>query len=163
MIRSIVAGLLAACLLAGAQSRFIQAELLTGIKTKKAKVGDPMKARTTAEVQLTNGVTVPAGSILLGELRSVEPDAVSISFDAYQNGAKTTPLKLSIRAAMMPVAGEHGARDAQRAEAQTGAVIGLDGVTLKVDESGHEPTKFQSAHGELKIDKGLQLMLGLVE
>jgi hypothetical protein len=122
-----------------------------------------VKARTTAEVKLTNGVTVPAGSMLLGELRSVEPDAVSISFDACQNGAKTTPLKLSIRAAMMPVAGEHGARGAQRAEAQTGAVIGLDGVTLKVDESGHEPTKFQSSRGELKIDKGLQLMLGLVE
>jgi hypothetical protein len=163
MVRSIVAGLLAACLFAGAQSRFIQAELQTGIKTKKAKVGDPVKARTTAEVKLANGVTVPAGSILLGELRSVEPDAVSISFDAYQNGAKTTPLKLSIRAAMMPVPGDHGAREAQRAEAQTGAVIGLDGVTLKVDESGHEPTKFQSSRGELKIDKGLQLMLGLVE
>jgi hypothetical protein len=163
MVRSIVAGLLAACLLAGAQSRFIQAELLTGIKTKKAKVGDPVKARSTADVTLTNGVTVPAGSTLLGELRSVEPNAVSVSFDTCQNGGKTTPLKLSIRAAMMPVAGEHGARDAQRAEAQTGAVIGLDGVTLKVDESGHEPTKFQSARGELKIDKGLQLMLGLVE
>jgi hypothetical protein len=163
MVRSMVAGLLAACLFAGAQTRFIQAELQTGIKTKKAKVGDPVKARTTAEAKLSNGVTVPAGSILLGELRSVEPDAVSISFDACQTGAKTTPLKLSIRAAMMPVAGDHGGREAQRAEAQTGAVIGLDGVTLKVDESGHEPTKFQSARGELKIDKGLQLMLGLVE
>ena len=78
MVRSIVAGLLAACLLAGAQSRFIQAELLTGIKTKKAKVGDPVKARTTAEVKLANGVTVPAGSMLLGQLRTVEPDAISI-------------------------------------------------------------------------------------
>src|SRR5277367_4572180 len=128
MLRSIVVGLLTTCLIAGAQTRFIQAELLTGIKTKKAKVGDPVKAHTIGEVTLANGVTVPAGSILLGELRSVEPSAVSISFDAYQNGAKTAPLKLSIRAAMMPVAGEHGARDAQRAEAQTGAVIGLDGV-----------------------------------
>ena len=64
---------------------------------------------------------------------------------------------------MMPAAGEHGAREAQRAEATTGAVIGLDGVTLKVDESGHEPTKFQSAKGEMKIDKGLQLMLAVVE
>jgi hypothetical protein len=163
MVRSIVVGLLATCLLAGAQTRFIQAELLTGIKTKKAKVGDPVKAHTISDVTLANGVTVPAGSTLLGELRSVEPSAVSISFDAYQNGAKTTPLKLSIRAAMMPLAGEHGAREAQRAEAQTGAVIGLDGVTLKVDESGHEPTKFVSSRGELKIDKGLQLMLGLVE
>jgi hypothetical protein len=163
MVRSIVAGLLVACLFAGAQTHFIQAELLTGIKTKKAKVGDPVKARTIGDVKLANGVTVPAGSTLLGELRSVESDAVSIAFDTCQNGSKTTPLKLSIRAAMMPVAGEHGAREAQRAEAQTGAVIGLDGVTLKVDESGHEPTKFVSSRGELKIDKGLQLMLGLVE
>jgi hypothetical protein len=163
MVRSMVAGLLAACLLAGAQTRFIQAELQTGIKTKKAKVGDPVKARTTADVTLANGVNIPTGTTLLGELRSVEPNAVSISFDAWQKGAKTEPLKLSIRAAMMPVAGPHGTRDPQRAEAQTGAVIGLDGVTLKVDESGHEPTKFQSAKDELKIDKGLQLMLALVE
>ncbi len=42
-------------------------------------------------------------------------------------------------------------------------MIGLDGVTLKVDESGQEPTKFESAQGELKIDKGLQLMLSVVE
>ncbi len=35
-------------------------------KTKKAKVGDPVKARTTAEVKLTNGVTVPAGLHSIG-------------------------------------------------------------------------------------------------
>ena len=163
MLRFIIAGLLAFSFLAPAQSQFIQAELTTPIKTKKAKAGDPVKARTISEVKLPNGITVPAGSTLTGELRTVDPDAVSISFDAFQNGSKTTPLKLNIRAAMMPVQAKNGTREAQRAEATTGAVLGLDGVTIKVDESGHEPTKFQSSKGELKLDKGLQLMLGAVE
>ncbi|HLK19562.1 MAG TPA: hypothetical protein VKT81_11415 [Bryobacteraceae bacterium] len=163
MLRVIIAGLLTCSFLAPAQSRFVQAELTTPIKTKKAKVGDPVKARTISEVKLPNDITVPAGSVLLGELRSLDPDSVSISFDAFQNGSKTTPLKLNIRAAMMPVQGKDGTREAQRAEATTGAVIGLDGVSIKVDESGHEPTKFQSSKGELKLDKGLQLMLGVVE
>lgn len=64
---------------------------------------------------------------------------------------------------MMPSTGDRGERNPQRAAGQTGSVIGLDGVTLKVDESGQEPTKFESAQGELKIDKGLQLMLSVVE
>lgn len=163
MLRLILASLIACSFLAPAQSRFIQAELTTPIKTKKAKVGDPVKARTISEVKFANDITVPAGSTLTGELRSVDPDAVSISFDAFQNGSKTTPLKLNIRAAMMPVQAKDGTRESQRANATTGAVIGLDGVTITVDESGHEPTKFQSSKGDLKLDKGLQLMLGVVE
>ena len=163
MLRLIMAGVLATCLLADAQSRFIQAELVSGIRTKNAKVGDSVRARTTADATLANGTTIPKGSILLGELRSVEPNAVSVSFDAWQNGGKKAPLKLSVRAVMMPSTGDRGARNPQRAAAQTGSVIGLDGVTLKVDESGQEPTKFESTQGELKIDKGLQLMLAVVE
>jgi hypothetical protein len=159
MVRSIVIGLAVACMLASAQSRFIQAELVSGIKMKKAKVGDPVKAQTTVDATLADGTSIPAGSILLGQLRSVEPNAVSISFDAWQNGGKKTPLKLSIRAAMMPSSGDHGGRNPQRAAATTGSVIGLDGVTLKVDDAGQAPTRFESAQGELKIEKGLQLML----
>ena len=163
MLRLIMAGVLATCLLADAQSRFIQAELVSGIRTKNAKVGDSVRARTTADATLANGTTIPKGSILLGELRSVEPNAVSVSFDAWQNGGKKAPLKLSVRAVMMPSTGDRGGRNPQRAAGQTGSVIGLDGVTLKVDESGQEPTKFESTQGELKIDKGLQLMLAVVE
>ncbi len=82
MLRSILAGVLAKCLLADAQSRFVQAELVSGIKAKNAKVGDSVRARTTADATLANGATIPKGSILLGELRSVEPNAVSVSFGA---------------------------------------------------------------------------------
>src|SRR6202042_335257 len=110
-----IAGVLTTCLLANAQSRFIQAELVSGIRTKNAKGGDSVRARTTADATLANGTTIPKGSTLLGELRSAEPNAVSVSFDAWQNGGKKTPLKLSIRAVMMPSTGDRGVRSPQRA------------------------------------------------
>jgi hypothetical protein len=143
-----------------AQSRFIQAELVNPIKTKKAKVGDPVKARSAAGGTLPNGAQIHAGAILLGQLRSVESNAVTITFDEVDTDGKKAPLKLSIRAAMMPAApGHSGGRPSEAVAAQAGAVIGLDGVTLQVDDSPAAASKFQASQGELKLDKGLQLML----
>ncbi len=81
---------------------FLQAELLKTIKAKKAKAGDPVKARAVNAVILPGGITISEGTILLGELRAADANSLVISFDQAEVKGKTTPLKLSIRAAMMP-------------------------------------------------------------
>jgi hypothetical protein len=87
--------------------QFIQAELLKTIKAKKAKVGDVVKARPVQAVTLPNGFTIPADATLLGEVRAVDEKSLAISFDQAEIKGKTTPVKLSIRSAMMP--GQEGA------------------------------------------------------
>jgi hypothetical protein len=82
--------------------QFIQAELLKTIKAKKAKVGDVVKARPVQAVTLPNGFTIPDDATLLGEVRAVDEKSLSISFDQAEIKGKTTPVKLSIRSAMMP-------------------------------------------------------------
>jgi len=82
--------------------QFIQAELLKTIKAKKAKVGDVVKARPVRAVTLPNGFTIPDDATLLGEVRAVDEKSLAISFDQVEIKGKTTPVKLSIRSAMMP-------------------------------------------------------------
>jgi hypothetical protein len=135
--------------------QFVQAELLKTIKTKNAKVGDPVKARTVNAVVLPGGVNVSVGAILLGEVRSVDGASLAISFDRVEQDSTNTPLILSIRAARMP--GESPKSQA----AQTGAVIGMAGVSLQVDDSPRHESKFASDGKELQLNKGLQLMLAV--
>jgi hypothetical protein len=87
---------------AQAPKRFMQVELLKTIKGKKAKAGDAVKARAVQAVILPGGVTIPEGTTLVGEVREADEKSVAISFDAAELKGKTTPVKLSIRAAMMP-------------------------------------------------------------
>ena len=90
--------------LASAQGakQFIQAELLKTIKAKKAKVGDVVKARPVQAVTLANGLTIPDDATLIGEVRAADEKSLAISFDRAQIKGKTTPVKLSIRSAMLP-------------------------------------------------------------
>jgi len=82
--------------------QFIQAELLKTIKGSKAKVGDPVKARAVNSAILPGGVTISEGTVLLGEVRAADSNSLAISFDQAEINGKKTPVKLSIRAAMMP-------------------------------------------------------------
>jgi hypothetical protein len=81
---------------------FIQTELLKTIKAKKAKVGDVVKARAVQALIVPGGVTIPEGATIVGEVRSVDEHSMAISFDQAEIKGKTTPVKLSIRGAMMP-------------------------------------------------------------
>lgn len=81
---------------------FIQAELLKNIKAKKAKAGDPVKARAVNSAILPGGIRISEGTVLLGEIRAADANALSISFDQAELDGKKTPVKFSIRAAMMP-------------------------------------------------------------
>jgi hypothetical protein len=186
--------------------QFVQAELLKTIKAKSAKPGDLVKARTVNDVTLPGGVTIPAGTILLGEVRAADPNSLSISFEQVELKGKKTPLSLSIRAAMMPggpqkSSGDSGnpsldaaapdahpikggpvqlsdktqnaakattgsgevTRPGQAVAAQTGAVIGMPGVTLQVDDSPQHASKFESSGKDLQLKQGLQFMLAAPE
>jgi hypothetical protein len=81
---------------------FIQAELLKSVKAKKAKVGDVVKARVVQAVTLPDGTTIAQDTTLVGEVRAADEKSLAISFDQAQIKGKTTPVKLSIRSAMMP-------------------------------------------------------------
>src|SRR5579863_2363219 len=107
-------------------SQFLQAELVTAIKTKTAAAGDPVKARVVSSVTLPNGLKIGRNTEISGQVRAVDANSVAISFDQVDLDGKSTPLSLSIRAAMAPGATED-------TKAQAGSVIGMRGVTLDVD------------------------------
>ena len=81
---------------------FLQVELVKTIKAKKAKAGDVVKARAVQALVLAGGVTIPQGSTIVGEVRSVDEKSIAISFDQAEIKGTTVPVKLSIRGAMMP-------------------------------------------------------------
>jgi hypothetical protein len=140
-------------LTAQSNKTFIQAELSKTIKAKSAKPGDAVSASTANAVVLPDGIKVPKGTILLGEVRAASPASLAISFDQAELGGKKTPLSLSIRAAMLPTGPQ------STVAAQAGAVIGMPGVTLQVDDSPQHASKFESSAKDLQLNKGLQLML----
>lgn len=74
----------------------IQAELTSAIKLAKAKAGDSLKAATVAPVQLDNGQNVPTGSILLGRILRVEPNALTLKFDEASINGKHLPLTMTL-------------------------------------------------------------------
>ena len=140
--------------------QFVQAELLKTVKAKSAKAGDPVKARAVAAVVLPGGVTIPEGTMLFGEVRAADPNSVSISFGQVEIKGNKTPLSLSIRAAMMPNGPQNHVNGVA---AQAGAVIGMPGVTLQVDDSAQHASKFASSGKDLQLKQGLQFMLGVPE
>jgi len=158
--------ILGASQIASAQGskHFIQAELLKTIKAKKAKVGDAVKARAVQAVIMPGGVTISEGSTLLGEVRVVDEKSLAISFDQVEIKGNTTPVKLSIRGAMMPEQASFSAgRAPSSSVGQTASVIGMPGVNLEVDEGPQHASKFVSADKALELKSGLQLMLAVVE
>ncbi len=143
---------------AQAPGSFIQAELQTAIKAKRAKVGDTVKARVVNAVPLPDGTLISTGTILLGEIRASEPNSISISFDWMEKDDQKTKLLLSIRAAMMP-----GGPRSETKSAQTGSVIGMPGVSLEIDEGPQHASKFGSASKDFQLKQGMQLMLAVVQ
>lgn len=139
-----------------AQTRSVQAELLTTIKAKKAKAGDPVKARVV-ESATVNGVEVAYDAMLLGEVRSADANSIAISFGQVDFKGKRTALNLEIRAAMMP--GGDTSNTARKENAQNGSVIGMLGVTLHTGVAAGQASRFESESKNFELKRGLQLML----
>jgi hypothetical protein len=141
----------------------IQAELLTTLKVKKAKAGDVVKARAVTAVPLPDGTSLSSGAILVGEVRAVEPNAISISFDRVEGDGKNSQLALSVRAAMMSGGSASDPRPSRQVSAHSGSVIGMPGVSLDIDEGPQHASKFVSDGKDLQLKQGLQLMLAAVQ
>lgn len=91
------------------QSQTVQVELQKTIKTKSAKVGDEVKARTVTPL-IVSGTVIPVGSPVMGHIIAVESEAtgsdtssLTLAFDSVnlEHGQKL-PLKFAVLAAMRP-------------------------------------------------------------
>ncbi len=94
----------------------VQVELVSAVKTKKAKVGDKVKAKTASPLILPDGTSVPATSPITGTIRDVSADSggksfVAISFDQVEVFGDKKPAAFFVQAAMMP-GGAAAQRDA---------------------------------------------------
>jgi hypothetical protein len=137
------------------RGKFIQAELQSSIKAAKAKPGEPVRLKTTGSVTLPDGLTVSRGVEIYGEITSADAHSLAMVFDHIEIDGAKKPVKLSIRAAMMPGSGDGGPSGA----VQSGAVIGLKGVTLILDDGPRHAAKFESTGKDLHLRSGLQIML----
>src|SRR5215471_19029643 len=94
----------------------VQVELVSSIKTKKAKVGDKVKGKTASPLILPDGTAVPVTSLITGTIREVTADSggkssVAISFDQVEVFGKKLPAAFFIQAAMMPAGSAGEPRD----------------------------------------------------
>jgi len=84
----------------------IEAELSKGLNAKKSKQGDPVIARTTADVRSGNSVLIPAGSRVIGHVTQVaahtkeQPESVlGIGFDRIElKHGEQMPLHAALQA-----------------------------------------------------------------
>jgi len=85
----------------------INAKLTKSLDSKKAKVGDPVEAKTTSDVKAEGKTVLPKGSKLLGKVTQASArangdaqSAITIVFDRAlpKGGGPEMPLNLTIRA-----------------------------------------------------------------
>jgi hypothetical protein len=127
----------------------VQAQLLSGIKTAKAKANDPVRAQTMTPLALADGSVIPVGSTLSGHVVKVESDSpdghtssIAITFESVElKKHQTLPLKLSIASAMAaPAGGNNTYRTASRSASGVTDSHALDGhaYTAKDDSTNIE-------------------------
>lgn len=81
----------------------VWAELQKKLDSKKAKVGDPVVAKTSDAVQLGNGTELPKGTRLEGKVTAVNGASVTFSFtQAATKDGKTVPVKVLVTGAEVP-------------------------------------------------------------
>jgi hypothetical protein len=167
----------------------VLSSLATKLDTKKAKVGDPVTAKTLNPLTLSDGTTVPSGSKLIGKVTQVQPKSsggatLAIEFDQLEKkGGAPMPVH-GVISASAPIpdinTGDAAASDipmqgtsAQNA-AQTGASMGasaaptsipsgssLKGVTLNPTPAADGSSVLQSTEKDIKLETGTRLEIGL--
>jgi hypothetical protein len=137
------------------------AELTKGINTKKAKVGDPVMAKTLAEATLSDGTKLPKGTRLTGKITAVQPGSkeqpqaqVSFVFDtAEPHKGQTMPVKVLVTAAGVPrVAGLNEGEASNSAPPASGPQRGAAGAPSM---PGSASTAGASAAGGPAADGGM--------
>ncbi len=117
----------------------VQAQLLNGLKTAKAKANDAVRAQTMTPLALADGKVIPVGSTLSGHVVKVEADSpdghtssIAITFESVElKKHETLPLKLSIASAMASTPAGMGSNSYQTASRSA------DGVTDSHALDGH--------------------------
>ena len=139
----------------------VQAELTNNIKTKKAKVGDKVRANTEAPLILPNGTAVPVPSTLFGHVSDVTNSetgsSVTIVFDQVEINNKKGPVNFSIRAAMMPgvpqtsASGDVAPRNVQLSEPMHGRAQTVQDAaqTVQVNPAAAGADSAAPSHGKV--------------
>jgi hypothetical protein len=87
------------------------------ISANRAKVGDPVEARTIQRVQLPGGASIPSGARVLGHVVNAngfsydktpyaaqKSSSLSVHFDTVQVNGQALPLNVTVRAIATPIA-----------------------------------------------------------
>jgi hypothetical protein len=145
---SVIVALLTAYLYAQPSSNIhIQAQLNSSLKLKKARVGDKLKAETVSQVTLANGTTIPTGSAILGEIKSVDAGFVTVAFNAVSMDGKRMPLDITLVAAAL-IGGKEDKPGNAKMDSPSPDNHPLNGVPRSVAETGADTLKGVS-HGTL--------------
>ncbi len=137
----------------------VQAQLLNGLKTAKAKANDPVRAQTMTPLALSDGTVIPVGSTLSGHVVKVVSDSpdghtssIAITFESVElKKHETLPLKLSIASAMASTLTGVGNNSYQTASRSANGVTdshALDGHAYSAkDDSTNIETKSGGTQG----------------
>jgi hypothetical protein len=112
------------------------------VDAKKAKIGDPVMARTIQVIPLPGGNSIPKGTPVTGHVVAVEPfqfdptpyahqkpSLISIHFDQLQLGSAVMPVNLSVRAIASTIDSREAARPHYLDETDRVGTITLIGGT----------------------------------
>jgi hypothetical protein len=140
------------------------AELRHTIHSSSVKVGDPVEFRTVEAVLIGNGVVVPDGASLLGEIDKVQPRSVSSSeasvsvrINKLQWGNHSIPLNLVVSKVFYARAGYVN-------EPRPGVKpTFLEGIQIVAHLSDVAFTEFSSSKKEVVLRNGVLLLFRQID
>lgn len=168
----------------------VLSSLTTKLDTKKAKVGDPVAAKTLNPLTLNDGSVVPSGSKLIGKVTQVQPKSsgsatLAIEFDHLEKkGVAPIPVHgVIVGIAPMPDLGHSGgaagndlpmrgtasqnaamtgqSMNAANTEAPIASGSSVKGVTLNPAPAADGSSVLQSTEKDIKLEGGTRLEIGL--
>lgn len=156
----------------------VPATLEKTVDVKKAKAGDPLSAKVSSAVQLSDGTKVPPGSILQGHIDSVTPSEkkgdsmMTVTFDKLQlRGGNLIDVKATLVGAMTTAPTSGGGYDAGLArqgapQNTTNAQNNMGGISaphpiegLTVTGAPHDASSgtLTQAKGNVHLSSGVDL------
>jgi hypothetical protein len=161
----------------------IQATVEKTIDAKKAKAGDPISAKVSSAVQLSDGTKVPAGSVLLGHIDSVTPSekksdsTMTVTFDKLQiKNGNAIDVKATLSSAMTTAPTSGTAYDAGVARqggvlnsnSNTTSNVGgitaahpIDGLTVTGSPGDASSGTLTQAKGNVHLTSGVDLVFSV--
>jgi hypothetical protein len=150
------------------------------LDTRTAKQGDQVEAKLDDSVKTTDGMKLPKGTELMGTVTAVQPfqngsaSSISVRFDqAKLKDGKTVPVKVTIIGAyptdeeQLAVYGQQTMGSAPRHVPsqdrfdQEPGVLNKIAMTSRV--SGHNSATFSESKGDVKLDAGTFLQVGIAQ